>query len=184
MSKRIRFMLIGFSVVFFVAVSSSSAMALGVGTSPERFNVEIAQGDSKYVVLNVGNIPHRESQAVEIDIYVGEEEYQDWFLFQPDVFLLQPDESKDVRITITPPVKKSGEHQAIIRVVSRDPESNDFGVGLMIPCNISIPCPENGFPLSMASLAGSGTVVLIVLVSLWITRRRKNRIDKHPTDGL
>ena len=155
-------------VIVCLALLPNQAWAAGVGVSPHELDFE-ARSPGSTRTLHVINSGNEESHY---KVY-AEGEYEGWFEIAPDEFSLAPSESIEVKLTLAPPSKASGEHRANICVVSFEPSSGlQVGVGVKVPANIFISSTSSRSLLPM--MVSIGAVSLAVLVAgcfVWRNRR-------------
>jgi hypothetical protein len=153
-------------VILCLALLPNQAWAAGVGVSPHELDFE-ARSPGSTRTLHVINSGNEESHY---KVY-AEGEYEGWFEIAPDEFSLAPSESIEVKLTLAPPSKASGEHRANICVVSFEPSSGlQVGVGVKVPAHISLSSSSSLLPMVISI----GVVSLAVLVAgcfVWRNRR-------------
>ena len=148
----------------FLLLVTAPALAVGLGVTPEKLNIEVSRGGSATATLNVVNSGSDESS---FKVYVEEEKYKGWFTIEPEEFTLPAQGTKAVELTIRPPLTASGEHEARICIVSLPPgEGLAIGTGIKVPTHIHISAM-----LSLPWIIGIVAVVAIILVI--VLRRRR-----------
>ena len=148
-----------------VLLVTAPVLAIGLGVSPEKLDVEVSRGGSASAMLGITNTGNEDSTY---RVYVEEEDYKDWFTIKPDEFTLPAQGKEAVEVSIRPPVTASGEHEARICIVSLPPGGGlAVGAGVKVPAYIHI----SGM-LSLPWLIGIIAVVAIVIVVFVLWRRR------------
>ncbi|MBG1263759.1 fimbria/pilus periplasmic chaperone [Nostoc commune] len=111
-----------------LALSIPPAMAINIGVSPPRFNIDMNSNKTRSHAVRVLNL---DSQPVELKVYAQswimnqenklqvippkEQSLEQWIVFTPSKFTIPPGGSQTVRFAIRPRVKpQSGEHRAIL----------------------------------------------------------------------
>lgn len=145
---------------------TAPALAIGLGVSPEKLNIEVSRGCSTTATLNVINTGSDESSY---KVYVEEEDYVSWFTVETEEFTLPAGARKPVQITISPPQDASGQHEAHICVVSL-PLDGDLaiGTGIKVPTYIHI--------LGMARLilpVSIGVALVAIAIIVYIVWRKR-----------
>lgn len=154
-------------IALFLLLMAAPVLAMGLGVTPARLNIEVSRGGSASATLNVVNTAGDESS---FKVYVEEEDYKGWFTIEPEEFTLSSQENKAVQITVSPPQDASGQHQVRICVVSMLP-----GDGLRIGAGIKVPTPIHilsmaGWILPVSIGVALLAIAIIVVFALW--RRR------------
>jgi len=160
--------LLSFVALFLLLVVAlvAPALAIGLGVSPEKLNIEVSRGGSTTATLGVTNTGNDESNY---KVYVEEDEYKDWFSIEPEEFVLSPQGNKGVEITISPPLEASGQYQAHICVVSMLPgEGLKIGTGIKVPTHIHV----SAMP-SLILLGAIGIAVLLIIVLVYVLWRKR-----------
>jgi len=111
-------------VVLSLIIFPSQVLALGLGVTPGRLDFTIRPGGTETKTLHVINQSDRESL---FRVYI-EDKYKEWFLITPGEFILPPQQSKGVKIVLTPPLTALGEHEFYVCVASLPPGS-DLRIG-------------------------------------------------------
>ncbi|OKH39273.1 P pilus assembly protein, chaperone PapD [Calothrix sp. HK-06] len=110
-----------------IALSTPQAVALEVGVSPPKFEIEM-NGKGRSQSLKIMNLS---SEPVEMQAYVknwtlneqnklqvtesSDQSLDQWIVFTPARFVIPPRSSQNLRFAIRPKVKpKDGEHRAVI----------------------------------------------------------------------
>ncbi len=168
MSRKI----VGNFLLLLVALSlflvTAPALAIGLGVSPEKLNMEVSRGGSATAMLGITNTGNEESNY---KVYVEEEKYEGWFTIEPEEFVLPAQGKEAIEISIKPPLIASGEHEAHICVVSLPPgEGLAIGTGIKVPTYIHI----SGMP-SLMLLVAIGVAIVAVIILVFVLRRRRAR---------
>ena len=164
--------LLSFVALFLLLVVAlvAPALAIGLGVSPEKLNIEVSRGGSTTATLGVTNTGNDESNY---KVYVEEDEYKDWFSIEPEEFVLSPQGNKGVEITISPPLDASGQYRAHICVVSMLPgEGLKIGTGIKVPAYINIV----GMPGWILPVSIGVAVVAIAIIVYIVCRKRRARV--------
>jgi len=148
-------LLIPVIAVFGTAMATASA---GVGIAPGKLNFESGpQGSTQSLfVINTG------TQRSNYEIF-AEGEYVDWFQIHPVEFALEPNQNREVIISVTHPANAVGDHATRIYVTAFAQSAEDqVGTGVKVPTHISIKSNElqNGAGIQVPahiSVASSST---------------------------
>ena len=165
-------------LIVFLVLLPGQAQALGIAVAPHELELEAYPFGSATSSLRVFNTSDEKSQY---QVYV-EGEVEQWFSITPEEFVLDPQDSQEVRIVVSPSLIASGEYNASICIVSLVPASElKVGVGVKIPTRIRIMPPAllarfgvnlTGLPLLVT--VGMVALLLVALfVGIFIWRRRK-----------
>ncbi len=120
-----------------LSVAAVSASA-GVGISPGRLHFENGAPGSiqSLYVINTG------TERANYEVF-AEEEYASWFQIDPPTFALEPDQNKEVKISVARPKNAIGEHATMISVTAFAQSAEDrVGTGVKVPAVISIDSNE------------------------------------------
>ncbi len=120
-------------VVAVLGTAAASASA-GVGIAPGKLHFESGSQNStqSLYVINTG------TQRSTYEVF-AEVEFADWFQIHPATFALEPDQSKEVKISVTHPESAVGEHATRIFVTAFAQSAEDqLGTGVKVPALISI----------------------------------------------
>ena len=106
----------------------------GVGIAPGKLHFESnTQGSMQSLyVINTG------TQRSNYEVF-AEGEYASWFQIEPVNFALEPDQHKEVKISVSHPANAIGEHATRIYVTAFARSDGDqVGTGVKVPTRISI----------------------------------------------
>ena len=157
-------------VALFLLLVAAPVLAIGLGVTPEKLNIEVSRGGSASATLNVVNSGDDESN---FKVYVEEEDYASWFNIEPAEFTLVSGENKAVEIDINPPADASGKHQAHICIVSMPPgEGLAIGTGIKVPTYIHI----SGMPSLILLMSIGVALVAIAIIVYIVWRKRRARM--------
>lgn len=157
-------------VALFLLLVAAPVLAIGLGVSPEKLNIEVSRGGSTTATLGVTNTGNDESNY---KVYVEEEEYKDWFSIEPEEFTLSPQGNEGVEITILPPWEASGQYEAHICVISSPPgEGLAIGTGIKVPTYIHI----SAMPSLILLMSIGVALVAIAIIVYIVWRKRRARM--------
>ena len=165
-------------LIVFLVLLPGQAQALGIAVAPHELELEAYPFGSATSSLRVFNTSDEKSQY---QVYV-EGEVEQWFSITPEEFVLDPQDSQEVRIVVSPSLTASGEYSASICIVSLIPASElKVGCGVKIPAHIRIISPPplatmginlTGPPLLV--MVGVAALLFVALIAgIFIWRRRK-----------
>jgi P pilus assembly chaperone PapD len=138
-----------------------SLLAAGVGVAPKELEFNAYPGSSASETLYVINTGDNEA---EYRVY-SEVKYKNWFDIAPNEFTLAPNEVKEVRITVSPPLLSVGDHAAYIYVATTNPSPQlGVGAGIKVPVHLHIA----SWPLYVAI----GMVALLAALAAFLVWRR------------
>jgi len=147
----------------------AAALAAGVGAAPAELRFDQHARSSQVLhVINTGD------DETRYQVY-AENGYETWFTVSPAELSLEPGDSGEVLVTLSPP-QVVGEFKTNICVVSLEPSSGfKVGVGVKVPAYISLtvaqPTPS---PPGFRWWIALAIVVPLVLIGLVLARRRKS----------
>ena len=148
--------------------------ALALEVTPAELDFTADAGAWSTATLNLVN---NESQPQDYRIYASDD-YQDWFTISPEEISLAPNQSAEIKITVSPPSSTRGEHTAFVYITSTQPSSGlQVALGVKVRANITVSRSEPGWkifrdnPLLLVAVIG-GLAGLIVGVVVWRRRRR------------
>ena len=165
-------------LIAFLILLPSQVQALGIGVSPHKLELEAYPLGSATSSIKVFNTSNEKSQY---QVYV-EGESENWFSITPAEFVLDPQNSQEVEIAISPSLIASGDYHAAICIVSLVAASElKVGCGVKIPVHIYIIPPPplaamginlTGLPLLVVvSMVALLLVALVVGIFIWIRRK-------------
>lgn len=129
---------IALSLIGLFSLAMPRANAIEVSISPPRLEVEM-NGKNRTQSININNLG---KQPIEMRVYVrswttneenklqeiesNEQSLDQWIVFTPSRFTIQPGRSQTIRFAIRPKVQpKSGEHRAVFYFEQIPPESQN-----------------------------------------------------------
>ena len=165
-------------LIAFLALLPSQVQALGIGVAPSELALKaypLGSATSSIDVINTSN------EKSLYQVYV-EGESENWFIITPAEFILDPQNSQEVKIAISPSLIASGDYHATICIVSLVTASElKVGCGVKIPVHIQIVPPPplatmginlTGLPfLVVLSIVTLLLAALVVGIPIWIRRR-------------
>ena len=161
------------SAIFAIALSilffTGPALASGVGVSPSHleFGSNGSGFNSTLYVINTGD------EDSLYRVYV-DNEYENWFNISPEEFLLAPDRTAEVQISVTPRWSIQSDHTAYIYVESFEPTAEtQVGAGIKVPAYIST--GNSLLPL----IIGIPVAALVALISIIYIIRRNRRLRRR-----
>jgi len=162
-------------LILVLLLPSSQAQAAGIGVVPSKLELEASPLGSATTSINVLN---SSSKKALYQVYI-EGDCESWLGITPTEFILEPQGSQEIMITLSPPLTASGEHDVSVCIVALTPVSElNVGCGVKIPTHIKITAPPPlaavGIDVSTPPLLGigGGTVIGIVTgILLWRKRR-------------
>ena len=161
--------------ILLVFLLSSQAQAAGIGVAPPQLELEAHPLGSTDGSINVLN-PSSEKSLY--NVYV-EGDCQEWFSITPAEFVLDPQGSQKVMITLSPPLIASGEHDVSVCIVALTPASElKAGCGVKIPTHIHVIAPPplstlgiNVTGLPLLGIGGATLTGMITGIVVWRRRR-------------
>ena len=165
-------------LILLLVLLAGRAEALGLGVSPHRLELEAYPLGS---VTGAFNVTNPSEERCRYQAYV-EGEYQEWLTLTPEEFVLDPQDSQEVKVAVSPPIIASGEHNTHISIVALQAASElKVGTGVKLPVHVRMVAPPPlamiGINLTGIPLFAFGGAVLLLLTALisgtviWVRRR-------------
>lgn len=149
-------------------LSTTFVYAIGVGTSPGRYDLTLKRGEATTVTLGVTNTGQTESVY---QVYLDEEEYTPWFSFKPNELVLPAKGSGEVAVKIKAPLLKTGTHTANISVVSLvKGDGMGVGAGIKVPVTIEV---SSRIALNVIIIGIVIVVVIAAVIAAFIAYRKR-----------
>ena len=149
-------------------LTTSSALAFGIGVMPGKMEFSLRPGNTDIKTLNVVN---QAGQQSEFQVYV-EGEKGTWFTVTPGEFTLNAQETRGVEILVAPPLTTAPkEYDFSICVVSIPPSSGlNIGAGIKVPAHVQV----TELPLmALQWWIVSAVVIMTVVIGVLFWWRRK-----------
>lgn len=149
-----------------------AASALGV--NPEELNFRVDPGHQCTKTMSIVNDGN---EAATYQIYV-DEEHADWFTIRLSQITLEPQQSGELEITVSPPLTTFGEHTAFVYISPVEPSSGfQVALGIKLTANIEVDVGgylmdilEDNFPYI---IIGVLVVIAIIFFILAVVRPRR-----------
>lgn len=152
----------------------SAQAASSLGATPAKFvDVKVARGGSTDISLKLYNTGTSDLRYM----LSTDSEFSSWVTFEESDFILGPNTTRDIKITIHPPSSGSDEDRLMLYVEGTAPSAGGtpVGGGLKIPVELTLTDPIGWGNLL---LYGLPILPILVLIVAYIIYRKSKKVKK------